>query len=71
MGFTKTPPNKAQSFITPINSCACYLEIYFCDPATDFIMFNNEYIPKAGQNSIYKGVQGMQDPYREGVNEIL
>ena len=34
-------------------------------------MFNNEYIPKAGQNSIYKGVQGMQDPYREGVNEIL
>ena len=28
-------------------------------------MFNNEYIAKSCRNSIYKGVQGMQDPYRE------
>ena len=30
-------------------------------------MFNNEYIAKAGWNSIYKGDQGMQGPYREWV----
>ena len=30
-------------------------------------MFNNEYIAKAGWNCIYKGVQGMQDPYSERV----
>ena len=30
-------------------------------------MFNNEYIAKAGRNSIYKGVQEMQDSYREWV----
>ena len=31
-----------------------YLEIYFCDATTDFIMYNNEYIAKAGPKSIIK-----------------
>ena len=33
-------------------------------------MFNNEYIAKAGRNSIYKGVQEMQDSYRERVKSL-